>query len=833
MDFSAILVLALVGIAAPVGYYFGRRSAESAALRAQEKNRPEPSLESLFSESPIGYLDLDPEGIVRKVNRQECIQRGLTEDQIIGKPLWSLNNTDGPISAEAGLRELNAMGSDPVCARYARPNGEVVMVEIHKRSLRDRSGRVAGTRLASLDITAQARAEQEVLKTSQELKAIFDAFPDAFLRIDEKHIILDYQGPRTADLNLNAPGKSVLDVLKGEPGELLAKAVDTVMRTHAPASVEFTLTVKEKPKVFEARVASIHWTEVIALIRNITDQRHAVDALQQFTKELQEKNDQLADALITAREATRFKSRFLANMSHEIRTPMNGIQGMTELMLETPLNPEQCDYARSIRSSCDSLIRLVDSVLDLSKMESGKFTIENTTFDLRKTINTVVQSVEGPARAKGIVLTAEVAPNVPPSLRGDLVRFRQVLGNLLDNSLKFTDHGKISLRAELAGEMEGAYSLLFVIRDTGIGVPAEKVPHLFDSFVQGDDSSTRSYGGTGLGLAIAKQLVEMMRGEIGFDSKPGEGSTFWFTAVFDKPEPAATDTAQDSEAPCQRLNLKDTRVLLVEESVPERTQIRQLLETWGAACEDLPPGRTVLDALREAATAGRPFRVALIATNLQDQGALLTPAAIQADAQTKDTILIALTDSTMRGHAPVLRAVGFRGHVQKPVLTGDLRDTIGEALAASEQNGAQPASGAYKVDVPAPASGAPRILLVEDDDINQKYVMRVLQRYGFHAELAVDGRRAVDAVMKNRYDLVLMDVQMPRMDGLEATAQIRFREGHDRHTPIVGLTANAMAGDRERFLAAGMDDYLSKPVKIEQLLQAIQRWAPAHAGITT
>jgi len=514
---------------------------------------------------------------------------------------------------------------------------------------------------------------------------------------------------------------------------------------------------------------------------------------------------------------------------------MNGIQGMTELMLETPLSAEQSDYARSIHSSCDSLIRLVDNVLDLSKMESGKFTIENTTFDLRKTVDAVMRAVDTRARAKGIEISAEVAPNVPQSLRGDLVRFRQVLGNLVDNSLKFTDRGKISLRAELAGEMDGAYSLLFVIQDTGIGVPAEKVPHLFDSFVQGDDSSTRSYGGTGLGLAIAKQLVEMMRGEIGFDSKPGQGSTFWFTAVFDKPE-AAENPAQEGDSAEARycLNLRNTRILIAEENVPERAQIRRLLETWGASCDELAAARTVLDALREAAAEGRPFQMALIATNLQDQGALLTPPAIQSDSQVKDTILIALTDATMRGHGPVLRAVGFRGYVQKPVLTSDLRDTIGETLAIPANRPGQPASATYPLDSPPPAPGAPRILLVEDDDINQKYVLRVLQRHGFHADLAVDGRRAVDAVMKNRYDLVLMDVQMPRMDGLEATAQIRFKEGHDRHTPIVGLTANAMAGDRERFLASGMDDYLSKPVKIEQLLTAIQRWAPkVPAGTTT
>jgi two-component system sensor histidine kinase/response regulator len=825
MDLSALLILALLGIAAPVGYYFGRRSAEASRPPAEERNAPEPSLESLFTDTPVGYLEVDAEGVVRKVNRQECSLRGLREDQILGKPFWNLNPSDDPaLLGEAALRELAGSNPGPNRRQYNRPNGQLMIVEVYQRSLRDRGGRAAGTRLASVDITVQALAEQEALKTTQELKAIFDAFPDAFLRLDAKHVILDYKGPRNADFDLNAPGKNILDVLPGEPGESLAKTVDTVMRTHSPVSVEFALTVNGRPKAFEARIASIHWTEVIALIRNITDQKLAVDALKQFTRELQEKNDQLADALITAREATRFKTRFLANMSHEIRTPMNGVLGMTELMLETPLNPEQTDYARSIRTSCDSLIRLVDNVLDLSKMESGKFTIENTTFDLRKTIDAEVQAVEAPARAKGIEISSEIGANVPLSVRGDIARFRQVLGNLLDNSLKFTDRGRIALRAELAGEMEGACTLRFAIQDSGIGVAPDRVPHLFDSFVQGDDSSTRSYGGSGLGLAIAKQLVEMMRGEIGFDSKPGQGSTFWFTAVFEKPDAEAPQEAE-SHTSLQRLNLANVRVLLAEENATERPQIRRLIESWGGTCEDLAPHRTVLETLREGVSSGRPFQIVLIATDIQDQAALQTPPAIRADSRLSETILIALTGSSMRGYAPVLRAVGFNACVQKPALASDLRDTIGEAVAASEKLGRRPVA-TYVVNTPPPAPDASRILLVEDDDVNQKYVMRVLQRHGFHADLATDGRRAVEAVMTNRYDLVLMDVQMPRMDGLEATAQIRFREGSDRHTPIVGLTANAMAGDRERFLAAGMDDYLSKPVKIDQLLSAIQQWAP-------
>jgi len=599
------------------------------------------------------------------------------------------------------------------------------------------------------------------------------------------------------------------------------------MRTHTTVSVEFPLTVQGQQRFFEARLASVHWTEVIALIRNVTDRKAADDQLKEFAQELQHKNEQLADALIAAREVTRFKTRFLANMSHEIRTPMNGVLGMNELLLETPLSEEQADYARAVGESCHALIRLVDDVLDLSKMESGKFAIENVAFDLRAALDQVMQPLASTAQAKGVEMVSEIAANLPGTVRGDPGRFRQVLGNLLGNALKFTDKGRISLRAELAGEMEGAYTLRFVIEDTGIGVTPEQIPSLFESFVQVDNSSTRNYGGAGLGLAIAKQLVEIMRGEIGAESQPGQGSTFWFTAVFEKQE---SERALDQQPP---LDLRKYRVLLIEDSAAERGHIRSRLEAWGAYCEELAPhDATPVEALRSAASNSRPFDIVLVAMDMQGQDGLVIGHAIKNDPQVGHTILIGLTGPAMRGHGPVLRAVGFEGHVQKPVLAADLRDTIAEAIAAAEKRTKASPSvlrPVEKVRTEHKRVGGSRILLVEDDDVNQKYVMRVLQRNGFQADLAIDGRRAVDAVMKSEYDLVLMDVQMPRMDGLEATAQIRFREGSNRHTPIVGLTANALPGDRERCLAAGMDDYLSKPVSVEQLKNAISHWVSEDA----
>jgi two-component system sensor histidine kinase/response regulator len=440
---------------------------------------------------------------------------------------------------------------------------------------------------------------------------------------------------------------------------------------------------------------------------------------------------------------------------------------------------------------------------------------------LRAAVDEVVLPLASIAQLKGLKVTSQIDANVPTSIRGDAVRFCQILGNLLSNAMKFTEQGGISVRTELAGEIEGAFTLRFIIKDTGIGVRPDQIPRLFDSFVQADDSSTRKYGGAGLGLAIAKQLVELMRGEIGAESKPGQGSTFWFTAVFEK---QATEETADGQI---KLDLRNRRVLLVEDSATEREDIRRRLESWGAACEEVTHESSTLDVLRNAAASGRPFKVALIAMDMQGQDGMLIGHSIKSDAQVGDTVLIALTDATTRGHGPVLRAVGFDGHVQKPALTADLRDTIAEAMAAAEKRAHAPSSALrrpadFRAE-PRP-DGKARILVVEDDDVNQKLVLRILQKNGFQADLAVDGQRAVDAVMKHHYDLVLMDVQMPRMDGLEATAQIRFREGSSRHTPIIGLTANALSGDRERCLGAGMDDYLSKPVSNERLRTAICHW---------
>src|ERR1700719_3223503 len=393
MDPSLLMMLGIATFAALAGYFFGRRSStRGPELPRAVSNKSESTVEELFADAPIGYLEVDREGIVQWGNQCECALRGLPKEQIVGKPYWELKEGgDQQVAQQSFSSELTADSDGPRRDQYARPDGRVVTIDVYKHRLTDRYGRVTGIRFASADVTENTRAEQEVVKTTQELKAIFDAFPDSFVRLDAKHVVLDYKGSQTSDLDLKMPGRRVEEALAGEAGERIGKAVDQVIRTHATVAVEFPLKVQGKSEFFEARLALVNWTEVIALIRNVTDRKAADDQLKEFAQELQHKNEQLADALIAAREVTRFKTRFLANMSHEIRTPMNGVLGMTELLLETPLSEEQSDYARSVSDSCHALISLVDDVMDLSKMESGKFTIESAPFDLRATLEQVMK----------------------------------------------------------------------------------------------------------------------------------------------------------------------------------------------------------------------------------------------------------------------------------------------------------------------------------------------------------------------------------------------------------------------------------------------------------
>jgi len=567
------------------------------------------------------------------------------------------------------------------------------------------------------------------------------------------------------------------------------------------------------------------------VIRRITERRASEERLEQYAQELEQKNEELAGALANAREATEMKSRFLANMSHEIRTPMNGILGMTDFLLSTQMTSEQREYASAVKYSADALLTLINDILDISKIEAGKLRLERIPFDLGVTVEEIAAMCAIRARAKGLEFSCASTEDVPSYVVGDPGRLRQVLTNLIGNAIKFTDRGKVSVFTELIGDHQHAAMVRFLVQDTGIGVPTEFRDRLFQSFSQGDSSTTRKYGGTGLGLAISKQLVEMMGGEIGFNSDCGRGSTFFFTVVFERAP--IVIPLEDDTSPAVRHGeaLQGVPALLLAPQTSAFGPLRQYLETWRCEydCLDDPSEFTTL--LHKAAAKGRPYRIALIDLDMAGLNAAAIGGALQYDPQLRDVKLIAMTAAPMRGDGQQLRAAGFAGYLHKPVRAAQLYETIAEALrtrvaAPTQEDPAlitRHTLAEQQRQRAAAQTGQPAVLLAEDNLINQRIALRLLQKLGLSADVANNGREAVEALERTPYDLILMDCQMPEMDGFEATAEIRRRENPEQRVRICALTANAMVGDRERCLAAGMDDYISKPVAIGDLKAALDR----------
>jgi len=782
------------------------KQAEDALKESEEKYR------TLSEQSTDAIYITTKDGTLSYINQSFLNLFGYTKEEVVdGKAQDFYVDTGDRLRFQQEIEKTGAVRDFEV--KLHKKDGMVIDCLITASIRKSNDGSTLGYQGIIRDITEKKKTEEALRESEAQKKAILDASVDRIRLVDKDLKIIWANETTTRELNI-AP-----DELVGHTCYKFLVYRDTpcigcpVIKSIKSGQIEHAVMHQTKSKTTKGEA---YWDDYAVPIKNESgDIVNIIEITRNITEQVRSEKE-LKQAKIAAEEANQAKSDFLANMSHEIRTPMNAIMGMTDLALATDLTKEQREYLEMVKMSSDSLLSLINNILDFSKIEARQLELEEIDFDLRTTLENAAETLAVKADEAGLELACHIMPDTPTTLIGDPSRLRQIIVNLAGNAIKFTKEGEVVIRVDKQEEEDSSVLLHFMVSDTGIGIPPDKTEKIFESFTQVDASTTRKYGGTGLGLNICKQLVDMMDGRIWVESELNKGSIFHFTSRFQLSNKKAIDVLN-----LKVLDLSGMPVLIVDDNATNCLILCEMTSSWDLEPTDVRDGEEALAEMKRAFDSGSPYKLVLLDLQMPDMDGFEVARRVKESAFGKDVEIILLTSAGQKGDALLCKEVGISGYLVKPVKQSDLLDAITLTLGHPNEEKI-PVITRYTIQ---DSRRRLTILLAEDNIVNQKLAVKILEKRGHRVIVASNGREAIEKIKKESFDIILMDVQMPEMDGIEATKAIRNSELEIRNIPIVAMTAHAMKEDRERCLAAGMDDYVSKPIKPEELFKVIEKFS--------